>query len=192
LSAGGRGECRYKKLYSCWGWFLTLRLWHVNVVGMSNLYQMTSGAAVRIVMAGTAFFLTMLVFSVTLSCASEAQAALTGRMPVYEIPAKLNPEERRWFKVFQEGNFLSDGWQEISAEILAKTPAAQRQAQRAALENLGNKIGMEWSRPNAIRKVDSAMLQEWGDILRRTARTNPLQLAKAIASIDQKVDAVLD
>jgi hypothetical protein len=142
-------------------------------------------------MAGT-FFMVILVCNVTLSCASEAQAALTGRPPVYEIPPKLNPDEKRWFKIFQEGNVLSDGWQEISAEILAKTPAAQRQAQRRALENLGNKIGMEWSRPNAIRKVNSSMLKQWGDILRKTARTNPKQLARAIAFIDQEVDAVLD
>jgi hypothetical protein len=36
------------------------------------------------------------------------------------------------------------------------------------------------------------MLLEWGDILRKTARTNPQQLAKAIEYIDQEVDAVLD
>jgi hypothetical protein len=51
---------------------------------------------------------------------------------------------------------------------------------------------MEWCRPNATRKVDSSMLQDWGDILRKTARKNPQQLAKAIAYIDQEVDAVLD
>lgn len=148
----------------------------------------------RTIIVGMTFLMSMLVISVTPSLASEAQAALTGRTSAYQyaIPAKLSTEERRWFKVFQEGNFLSDGWQEISAEILAKTPAEQRPAQKAALDNLGTKIGMEWCRPNATRKVDSSMLQEWGDILRKTARKNPQQLAKAIAYIDQEVDAVLD
>ncbi len=148
----------------------------------------------RIIFSGMAFVLVMLVFRITPSAASEAQAALTGRMPVYQykIPAQLNAEEKHWFKVFQEGNFLSDGWQDISTEILAKTPPEQRPSQRTALENLGNKIGMAWCRPNAIRKVDSSMLQDWGDILRKTARKNPQQLAKAIAYIDQKVDAVLN
>jgi hypothetical protein len=137
----------------------------------------------------------LLLFSHAPSCASEAQAALTtGRTQGrhYEIPSQLNSEERRWFRVFQEGNFLSDGWQDISTEILAKTPPEQRQEQKTALEHLGNKIGLEWSRPNTVRKVDSSMLQEWGDILRKTARSNPKQLAKAIAYIDQEVDAVLD
>lgn len=137
----------------------------------------------------------LLVFGPAPSFAGEAQAALTGgRMPEhrYEIPPQLNAEERRWFKVFQEGNFLSDGWLDISAEILAKTPPEQRHEQKKALEQLGYKIGLEWCRPNAVRKVDSSMLQEWGDILRKTARNNPKQLAKAIAYIDREVDTVLD
>ena len=126
--------------------------------------------------------------------ASEAQAALMAGSAGhrYVIPAKLSAEEQRWFKVFQDGNLVSEGWQEISAEILAKTPPEQRPAQKEALENLGTKIGTEWCRPNGVRKVNSSMLLEWGDILRKTARTNPQQLAKAIAYIDHEVDAVLD
>ena len=136
----------------------------------------------------------MTVLSGTQASASEAQAALMGGNAGhrYVIPAKLSAEEQRWFKVFQDGNFISEGWQEISAEILTKTPPEQRSAQKEALENLGTKIGMEWSRPNGVRKVDSSMLLEWGNILRKTARTNPQQLAKAIEYIDQEVDAVLD
>lgn len=110
----------------------------------------------------------------------------------YEIPAQLTAEERRWFITFQEGNFLSQGWQSISAEIMSKTPPEQQPAQRVALENLGRKIGMEWCRPNAVRRVNSSMLKEWGDILKKTARTNPRQLGSAIAYIDQEVDSVLD
>lgn len=148
----------------------------------------------RIVVVGMAFWCGLLVGNVTQAAAGEAQASTLSRGAGYhyEIPANLSPEEKTWFKVFQEGNFLSIGWQEISAEIMAKTPPEQRSTQKAALENLGNKIGMEWCRPNRVRKVDSSMLVEWGDILRKTARKNPQQLAKAIAYIDQEVDAVLD
>ncbi|MDR2550322.1 MAG: hypothetical protein LBD10_09015 [Desulfobulbus sp.] len=124
--------------------------------------------------------------------ASVATGPGAGHVYTYEIPASLNSEERKWFQVFQEGNLLSEGWQDISAEILAKTPPEQRPAQKVALDNLGKKIGMEWCRPNAVRRVDSSMLVAWGDILRATARKNPQQLAMAIAYIDQKVDAALD
>jgi hypothetical protein len=146
------------------------------------------------VFAVTLFLVVAMAGNVVPSSAGEAQAALTGSRSEYHyaIPAELSPEEKTWFKVFQEGNILSIGWQEISAEIMAKTPPEQQQEQRTALENLGNKIGIEWSRPNAVRKVNSSMLLEWGDILRKTARKNPQQLAKAIAYIDHQVDAVLD
>jgi hypothetical protein len=139
-------------------------------------------------------FWAMTVLFGTRASASEAQAALVGGSAGhrYVIPARLSADEQRWFKVFQNGNFISEGWQEISAEILAKTPPEQRPAQKEALDNLGTKIGMEWCRPNGVRKVDSSKLLEWGDILRKTARTNPQQLAKAIDYIDQEVDAVLD
>lgn len=139
-------------------------------------------------------FWAMTVLSGTRAWASEAQAALMGGSAGqrYVIPAKLSTEEQRWFKVFQDGNLISEGWQDISAEILAKTAPEQRPAQKVALENLGTKIGMEWCRANGVRKVNSSMLLEWGDILRKTARTNPQQLAKAIDYIDQEVDAVID
>ena len=51
---------------------------------------------------------------------------------------------------------------------------------------------MEWCRPNGVRRVNASMLKEWGDILRKTARSNPRQLASAIAYIDQEVDSALD
>lgn len=126
--------------------------------------------------------------------ANEAQASLTsGRLQYqYTIPENLSAEEKGWFKVFQEGNMLIDGWQKISATILAKTPSEQREEQRIALDNLGKKIGMEWCRPNGVRKVNSSMLQDWGSVLKKTAKHEPLKLAQAIAYIDQEVDAVLD
>ena len=122
----------------------------------------------------------------------QVNAAQKSAAPRYDIPAQLTAEERGWFITFQEGNFLSEGWQAISAEIMSKTPPEQQPSQKTALENLGKKIGMEWCRPNGVRRVNSSMLKEWGDILRKTARTNPRQLASAIAYIDQEVDSALD
>jgi hypothetical protein len=136
-----------------------------------------------------------LVFTANLpACAEEVQPATHKevQVPVYEIPDHLTEKERKWFITFQEGNFLSQGWQAISAEIMAKTPPAQQPEQKIALAKLGNKIGTEWCRPNAVRRVNSSMLKEWGDILRKTAKKKPQQLTAAIAYINQEVDAVLD
>jgi len=148
---------------------------------------------VRFIYLGIALFLSVQVYSAPL-LANEAQAALTGRTSVYryEIPETLTPEEKAWFKTFQEGNILAMGWQEITAEILARTSMDKRQEQRIALESLGRKIGMEWCRQNRVRKVNTSMLQEWGGVLRKTAKKNPQQLAQAITYINQELDAVLD
>ncbi len=147
----------------------------------------------KFIYLGMAILLSLQVYGKTLF-ANEAQASLMGR-PVassYVVPENLTPDEKFWFKVFQEGNMLVEGWQEISAIILDHTSAEQRQAQRVALEHLGEKIGLEWCRPNKVRKVTTSMLQDWGRLLRKTAKKNPQQLAQALVIIDKQVDAALD
>ena len=124
--------------------------------------------------------------------ANTAQAALTGGAGGYEVPAHLSAEEKRWFKTFYEGNLLADGWHEITAYLLSRTPEQERAAQREALDNLSRKIVLEWARPNDVRKVDTDMLRDWGGVLKETARENPEQLARVIAAIDQEVEAALD
>ncbi len=104
----------------------------------------------------------------------------------------LTPEELKWYKVFQEGTFLIAGWKEITREILANTPEVLRENQRQRLELLGRKIGMEWSRENAVRKVNNSMLKRWGDALKKAAKTNPEHLPKVIASIDRQLDNLLN
>ena len=104
----------------------------------------------------------------------------------------LSPEELKWYKIFQEGTFLIAGWKDITKEILANTPAELREHQRQRLEQLGRKIGMEWSRENAVRKVDNKMLKQWGDALKKAAKTNPEHLPNVIASIDKELDNLLN
>jgi len=106
--------------------------------------------------------------------------------------SKLTPEERKWYKTFQEGTFLIAGWQEISKEILENTPPELREHQRQRLEQLGRIIGMEWCKDNAVRRVDNKMLKEWGEALKKTARTNPEHLPEVIASIDEQLNSILN
>ncbi len=104
----------------------------------------------------------------------------------------LSPEELSWYKTFQEGTFLIAGWKDISKEILKNTPEELREHQRQRLEELGCKIGMEWSRENAVRRVDNTMLKQWGNTLKKTAKTHPEHLPNVIASIDKELDSLLN
>ena len=94
--------------------------------------------------------------------------------------------------LFNSMALLADGWHEITAYRLSRTPEEERSAQRLALDNLGRKIVLEWVRPNDVRKVDTDMLRTWGSELKKTAKQDPQQLARTIAAIDQEVEAVLD
>ena len=126
--------------------------------------------------------------------AQDAEAAVIHDMSQSDPPelTQLTAEERKWFRVFQEGNFLAEGWQAITEKILAHTPEAERAERRAALERLGYKIGLEWSKNNDIRKIDTRMLQEWGGRLKKVAKNNPEQIPALIASINQELDRILD
>jgi hypothetical protein len=124
--------------------------------------------------------------------ANDAQAASTDGSVGHGVPGHLSDEEKQWFKTFYEGNLFADGWHEITAYLLSRTPEEERADQRRALDNLGRKIVLEWVRPNDVRKVDTDMLRDWGGVLKEAARENPQQLARTIAAIDQEVEAVLD
>lgn len=106
--------------------------------------------------------------------------------------SSLTPEEQKWFKTFQEGTFLIDGWKDITEDILSKTPVEQRESQRKHLNLLGIKIGIEWCKDNAVRRVDNNKLKEWGKILKKTAKRAPGQLPEIIASIDQEISNILN
>lgn len=134
------------------------------------------------------------------NCSSDAQASDTANASTLDNPAHLNTygelpelsaEEKAWFIKFQEGYLLIDGWQEISAEILAKTPEHHRAIQKEMLDELGKKIGLEWCKKNEVRKVDNSMLKEWGKVLKKTASDNPELLSQIIASINKRVDQAL-
>ena len=105
---------------------------------------------------------------------------------------KLSPEEKQWFAKFQEGTFYAQGWKEITADILKKTPEAVREKQRTALESLGVKIGCEWSKDNEVRKIDNDMLRKWGSLLKKTAGKDPEQISEVIVEIEHKVDTLLN
>ena len=103
-------------------------------------------------------------------------------------PEKLSAEEKEWFTTFQEGTFYVQGWKDITSEILAKiTQENEKRKLRQTLDNLGIRIGYEWSKSNDVRKINTDMLEQWGDTLQNTAEENPDKLPIVIAEIQRKV-----
>ncbi len=142
-----------------------------------------------------ALFLSLTItvlISVSAAQAQEAHAALINPQPSHSfpVPSDLTDEEKHWFVKFQKGNLFVDGWQDISASILKKTPDAQKKQQREMLEKLGQKIGLEWCRDNNIRKVDTSMLKDWGKELKRTVKDNPKGLNILLVSINEQIDTL--
>ena len=104
----------------------------------------------------------------------------------------LTADEKEWFLTFIEGTFYADGWEEISDDILVKLSPEEREAMKANLNQLGNKIGREWCKENGSRKIDTSMLKQWGKVLKSTAHEEPHLLAEVLENIDGEVSSLID
>ena len=102
-----------------------------------------------------------------------------------------NSEEQKWFKKFYDGTLLVKGWKHRVKEISECVSVDQREGIKNQLEILGEKIGREWSRDNSVRKIDTSMLQTWGDSLLKVKKDGIEVIDKKIASINEEVDKLL-
>lgn len=139
------------------------------------------------------FLLSLTAFGTPCVYAQDDQSSLLDfavESKQYTIPASLTKDERQWFIKFQEGNFLVDGWQDITATILQQTPSPEKGKQKMLLAELGNKIGTEWCKNNDIRKVDNAMLKTWGKQLKSIAKKNPDYLETVLVAISNELDSL--
>ena len=144
----------------------------------------------------TYFLLFLMVFvSVASSSAATEAEASVGESSVtdatYDI-SNMSDDEREWFFTFLKGNFFSDGWELISAEILMNTLADEREEQKVRLDDLGYKIGREWCKGNDNRKIHTSMLRKWGRELQKSAADAPELLTETIQRIDQEVNELIN
>ncbi len=103
----------------------------------------------------------------------------------------LKGEERNWYEKFQNGLLFFDGWKNITKEIVFKLPHEEKKATKNFLKLLGEKIGVEWSKDNNIRKIDTEMLLQWGENLKEILHRNPDKISETLRSIDSDVDRIL-
>jgi hypothetical protein len=99
--------------------------------------------------------------------------------------------EQEWFKKFYEGTFLVKGWKTQMRELLQDFQGNEKDAINDLLNNLGEKIGREWAKDNAVRRIDTAKLQQWGASLTNARKKGKDVLAEEIRIIDATVDEML-
>ncbi|MDJ0816215.1 MAG: hypothetical protein QNJ58_08415 [Desulfobacterales bacterium] len=100
-------------------------------------------------------------------------------------------EEQQWFRKFYEGTFLVKGWKSRMEEILQAVPDSAKDSVGELLSDLGEKIGREWSRDNRVRRIDTAMIQKWGEEMRRSKKKGTDVLTEELRRLDAEVDKIL-
>jgi hypothetical protein len=100
-------------------------------------------------------------------------------------------KEQEWYRKFNEGTFLVKGWKARMNELLDNLPEQEKTSMGVMLAELGEKIGWEWAKDNRVRRVDTSMLQQWGENLQAANRRGRDALAKEIRKIDAELDDIL-
>jgi len=100
-------------------------------------------------------------------------------------------QEQEWFKKLYEGTFLTKGWKTQMRELLKDFQGDEREAIGDRLNDLGEKIGREWAKDNAVRRIDTAKLQQWGSSLTSARKKGPDALTAEIRNIADSVDEML-
>ena len=99
-----------------------------------------------------------------------------------------NKDQQGWYKKFYEGTFLVKGWKSRINEVLKGLSPEDKGEMGQLLETLGKKIGMEWARPNDVRRIDTAQLQRWGKDLQNASQKGSEALADQIQQLNGEVD----
>jgi len=100
-------------------------------------------------------------------------------------------DQQEWYKKFYEGTFLVKGWKSRMNDVLKGLSPEDKVNMGKLLENLGEKIGMEWAKPNDVRKIDTAQLQQWGNDLKNAKQKGTEALAGRIRQLNAEVDKKL-
>jgi hypothetical protein len=76
-------------------------------------------------------------------------------------------------------------------ELLEDFQGEERDTANDHLSDLGEKIGREWSKDNAVRRIDTVQLKQWGAGLTSARKKGPEALIAEIRAIDQAVNGML-
>lgn len=128
---------------------------------------------------------------------AEAQAYVTPmcRSFVSDVRLRFDTAEHvRWYKRFWTGqcdHLMAcmpgpPNWNDIAARLVARAAPAERPAVSPMACELGQRIGLEWSREHGVRRITTADLRRYRTLLERFS--DPLQ---GLASVEGAVEADL-
>ena len=122
-------------------------------------------------------------------------ATCVGAAPATQILSFENGEHRRWHRRFWTGScadlgfFCSSGspyWSEEAARLIARAAAGDRPAIKVRVCRLGQRIGHEWARNNADRRIDNDDLRAYYALLNAGS-----DLDQALGAVERRVDQAL-
>ncbi len=100
-------------------------------------------------------------------------------------------KEEEWYKKFQKGSFVVKGWKARTKEILKPFSSPEKEGLNVKLDKLGEQIGREWSRSNSIRRIDTPMLQKWGNELLAAKKGGVDALLNKIEKLEADIEVLL-
>lgn len=115
----------------------------------------------------------------------------------YELDRLNRPRQRwqrywSWVQTFYEGNLLARGWTEQCGRILDALPGAFHPEDLIGRMNvLGRLVAAEWAKNNALRRISTRDLRQWGALLRRAIRKrdpdDPVPVLEAFNQVEVAV-----
>ena len=110
--------------------------------------------------------------------------------PYCENQADINTH-LLWAKRFYKGSIIfPTGWHDMIDQVLITLESEQdKNAAEQQLRDMGDKIVIEWLKPNDVRAISSRHIAIWGTALRASSERN--EQLDFIARVDQDVDALL-
>jgi len=81
----------------------------------------------------------------------------------------------QWVQRFYLGGNLVPGWLDLSEQVLQDLNEAEQASVSGRLWQLGMRIGREWAKDNAVRRVNTRMVAVWRDALLEALRREDLE-----------------
>jgi hypothetical protein len=104
-------------------------------------------------------------------------------------PLQSQDEYLLWVSRFYTGYGAVPGWLSMTAQVLQRIPAADHAAIEARLLELGGRIGAEWAKDNAVRRLNTRSAGVWRDALLEALARN--ELNSYLERLSADVDALL-